>query len=125
MQLQELLAANQPLATVYVLNDALKEVWSAAQYLIAERNTDIVNSFGEGGGSCEMRRALGATEQPVGGKRQALTCNSDVSLRLLMDCRPLAQPPGRGVLLAAVDRRNARCCAVSGRRGGGSAGRRQ
>jgi transposase len=29
VQLQELLAANQPLATVYVLKDALKEVWYA------------------------------------------------------------------------------------------------
>lgn len=29
VQLQELLAANQPLATVYVLNDALKEIWYA------------------------------------------------------------------------------------------------
>ena len=29
MQLQELLAANQPLATVYVLKDALKDVWYA------------------------------------------------------------------------------------------------
>ena len=30
MQLQELLAANQPLATVYVLKDALKEIWYAS-----------------------------------------------------------------------------------------------
>lgn len=29
VQLQELLAANQPLATVYVLKDALKEIWYA------------------------------------------------------------------------------------------------
>lgn len=29
MQVQELLAANQPLATVYLLKDALKEVWYA------------------------------------------------------------------------------------------------
>src|SRR5690606_559333 len=29
VQLQELLAANQPLATVYVLKDALKDVWYA------------------------------------------------------------------------------------------------
>lgn len=29
VQLQELLAANQPLATVYLLKDALKEVWYA------------------------------------------------------------------------------------------------
>ncbi|MEB5091643.1 transposase, partial [Pseudomonas aeruginosa] len=29
VQLQELLAANQPLATVYVLKDALKDVWFA------------------------------------------------------------------------------------------------
>uniref|UniRef100_UPI0013F60810 transposase n=1 Tax=Metapseudomonas otitidis TaxID=319939 RepID=UPI0013F60810 len=29
VQLQELLAANQPLATVYVLKDALKDIWYA------------------------------------------------------------------------------------------------
>ncbi len=29
VQLQELMAANQPLATVYVLKDALKEIWYA------------------------------------------------------------------------------------------------
>ena len=32
VQLQELLAANQPLATVYVLKDALKDVWYAPAY---------------------------------------------------------------------------------------------
>ncbi|KIV66019.1 Mobile element protein [Pseudomonas sp. FeS53a] len=30
VQLQELMAANQPLATVYVLKDALKDIWYAA-----------------------------------------------------------------------------------------------
>lgn len=33
VRLQELLAANQPLATVYVLKDALKEVWYAPSVL--------------------------------------------------------------------------------------------
>ena len=32
VRLQELLAANQPLATVYVLKDALKDVWYAPAY---------------------------------------------------------------------------------------------
>ena len=45
VQLQELLAANQPLATVYVLKDALKDVWYAPAY-------ERVGDAGEPG--CDM-----------------------------------------------------------------------